>query len=582
VVGWSTLALKRRAPGIVTALAALLLIVAGCSGGGEETNDASTETTPATAKDTPKDELAEPVAPKPGPVLEAADYTGVTTVKEYTYVPASRLPPLKEGSVAGYKWDAAKKTIKFPINVWPGWLPLIAANHGHKPNEESIFFKKHGFKVELVLVDDPILARDGFVAGDWPVLWCTLDMLVLFSESLMKDPRTAPRVFQQVSWSNGGDGIVVREAIKSVKDLKGKTIVYAQNSPSQYYINALLLYGGLSPTDVTSKYTSTSFEASAAFVNDRTIDACVSWAPDIYEIAKRVKGTHLLSTTSDANKLIADVWAARADFARDHPEIIRGLVEGIFEGMHEVKLHPGDACKWMGTLYGMETSDIEKMQNDARSTNFAENEQFLLNQSNPTNFESTWNSVKYVYRKLGNIDKPANFDQVMDFSVLLDIRKDGLFKDDVDESRLPDPKAHAQDPILVNTIRINFFPNSDNLFEKARDEYGNVLEDKMYDPLVKETLKRVAEMSAKFGGSRIRIVGHTDSSMKGKVDAAMVTDLSKRRAAAVKKELVKTWGFDDAKFEVEGKGWSEPADPEHPADQSKNRRVEIVILGGGK
>ena len=40
----------------------------------------------------------------------------------------------------------------------------------------------------------------------------------------------------------------------------------------------------------------------------------MSWAPDIYNLEK-VKGNHLLVTTSTANKLIADVWFARADFA---------------------------------------------------------------------------------------------------------------------------------------------------------------------------------------------------------------------------------------------------------------------------
>lgn len=517
---------------------------------------------------------------------EAPDYTGVTTVKEYAYVPAARLPQVKPGAVSGYKWDAANKTFKFPINVWIGWLPIIAANHGAKPNNDSIFFKKYGFKVELVLVDDPVVCRDGYVAGDFPVLWGTLDMMVLFSESLMKDSRTAPRIFQQIDWSNGGDGVVVRESIKSVKDLKGKTIVYAQNSPSQYYVNALLLYGGLSPADVNHKYTNTAFEASAAFVNDPKIDACVSWAPDIYNIAERVKGTRLLSTTADANKLIADVWAVRADFAKDHPDIVKGLVEGIFHGMKLARDDQGNAFKWMADLYGMTAEDVSKMQYDAHVTNFAENWQFFKNQNNPTNFEATWNSVKYVYRKLGIVDNPANFDQVMDFSVLDQIQKEGTFAKDVDEykstfaPRVSTGGGGAEATILTNTIRINFFPNSDNLYEKARDEYGNVIEDKLYDPLVDETLKKVSELSGKFAAAYVKIVGHTDSSMKGKVDASMVKDLSRRRAEAVKAALVKKYKdiFPADKFVVEGAGWDQPADPEHPFDQAKNRRVEILIL----
>ena len=169
-----------------------------------------------------------------------------------------------------------------------------------------------------------MVARDAFAAGESHVLWGTLDMMVLFAPDLMKDSRSAPRIFQQVDWSSGGDGIVVRGNIASVADLKGKTIVYAQNSPSQYFINNLLLNAGVQPSSVKHKFTATAFEAAAAFVADKSIDACVSWAPDIYNIPEKVKGTRVLTTTAEANKLIADVWAARADFAKDHPEVDQG------------------------------------------------------------------------------------------------------------------------------------------------------------------------------------------------------------------------------------------------------------------
>ena len=45
----------------------------------------------------------------------------------------------------------------------------------------------------------------------------------------------------------------------------------------------------------------------------------------------------MLVTTQTANKLIADVWFARADFAKDHPDIIEALVRGIFDAMERLK-----------------------------------------------------------------------------------------------------------------------------------------------------------------------------------------------------------------------------------------------------
>src|SRR5215475_9008239 len=308
---------------------------------------------------------------------EAPDSKGVTTVSEYKYVPGDRLPAVK--GVSQYKWDPNQKILRFSYNVWAGWLPVIAANHGTKPNPDSVFAKKYGFKVEMVLMDDPVVARDAFASGEVHTLWGTVDMMTLFAPELSRDSRTSPRVVQQIDFSNGGDGIVVRNTIKSVSDLKGKTITLAQNSPSEYYLTSLLLSAGLKPSDIKTKYTATAFEAAAAFVADKKVDGCVSWAPDIYKIPERVAGTRILSSTADANKLIADVYAFRADFARDHPEVVEGLVAGIFEGMDMVKQKPEEAAKWMADAFGMKQEEVMNMRNDAHPTNFAENIQFLLN-----------------------------------------------------------------------------------------------------------------------------------------------------------------------------------------------------------
>src|SRR5262247_334101 len=516
-----------------------------------------------------------------GPQTEAPDTKGVTTVSEYKYVPADRLPPVK--GVSQYKWDPNQKILRFSYNVWAGWLPVIAANHGTKPNPDSVFAKKYGFRVEMVLMDDPVVARDAFASGEVHTLWGTVDMMTLFSPEPSRDSRTSPRVVQQIDWSNGGDGIVVRSSIRSVADLKGQTITLAQNSPSEYSLTSLLLSAGLRPSDVKVKYTATAFEAAAAFVADKSVDGCVSWAPDIYKIPERVAGTRILSSTGDANKLIADVYALRADFARDHPDVVEGLVAGIFEGMDMVKQKPEEPAKWMADAFGMKPTEVMGMRNDAHPTNFAENIQFFLNASNPTNFERTWKNAAYVYRELGRISAPVQFDQVMDFSVIQGIQKKGTFAHQTDESVAsftPSSfrKTPAEAPILTQTIRINFYPNSANPYEPARDDVEKPVPGKLYDPNVDATLEQVARLAGQFARAVILIEGHTDSSMKGKVPMQAVRDLSLARAEAIKRALIEKYKFDPNKFNIEGKGWDVPADPSAPDNHALNRRVEISVF----
>ena len=213
---------------------------------------------------------------------EAPDANSLTTVKEYNYVASTKLPEVKGTSAYEPMTD---NTVRMALNVWAGWAPVILANNGFKAAK---VWKAPGgktFKLELVLIDDPVAMRDAYASGKVHLGWATLDMVPLFVEQLRKDSRTMPRVYQQIDWSNGGDGIVCRNAIKSVADLRGKTVVLAQNSPSHFFLLNTLISGGLQPGDVQYKFTQDAFQAAAAFNADKSISCAVSWAPDIYNLA---------------------------------------------------------------------------------------------------------------------------------------------------------------------------------------------------------------------------------------------------------------------------------------------------------
>jgi NitT/TauT family transport system substrate-binding protein len=311
----------------------------------------------------------------------------------------------------------------------------------------------------------------------------------------------------------------------------------------------------------------------------------VSWAPDIYNIPEKVPGTRILTTTAEASKLIADVWAARADFAKYHPEIVKGLVAGVFQAMDQLSddTFKARAFQWMSEGYGMPVDEVQAMEADAHSTNFAENKAFFLNQNEPANFERTWKNVTFVYRELGLIATPVRFDEVMDFSVIKQLDQEGAFAHQKDEYRttfvpMSYSKVEAEAPIITQTIRINFYPNSSNIYEPRHDESGRALANTLYDPTVEATLERVARLSGQYERAVIAVVGHTDSSMQGRgVRFEDVRTLSLDRAGSVKQALVDKYQFDPNKFVVEGKGWNAPADPEDPGNHTLNRRVEISV-----
>ena len=520
---------------------------------------------------------------------EAGDTASVTTVKEYTFRPAERLPPVK--GTSAYK-PLADNTVRFSLNVWAGWGPIILANNGFKPG--TLWKTPDGkeFKVELVLIDDPVAMRNAYAAGEIHIGWATLDMVPLFVDGFVKaaDSRVMPRIYQQIDWSNGGDGIVVREKIRTVADLRGKKLVLAQNSPSQYFALNMLVAGGVQPSEVQMVYTNTAFEAARAFEVQKDIAGAVSWAPDIYNLAK-VRGNRMLVTTQTANKLIADVWFARADFAKDHPGIIEALVRGIFDAMEELKLQDQRqlCAKLMADGYGIPASDALNMFADAHNTNCAENYQFFLNQNNPTNFERIWRQAYYLYRRIRAIENPpVPFDQVMDFSVIAKLIKEPKYaaqRDEYQTTLVPrtvgEIRAESEE-ILTNTVVIHFYPNDWNLHRMITKKVNGKEVQELYDPHVDAVLEDIAKLTEQFGAARVIIEGHADSSMKGEVPADLARELSRYRANAVKEALIEKYKLDPNRFAVDGLGWDRPADPNDPLNHAKNRRVEVKVYAAEK
>ncbi len=529
-------------------------------------------------------------------VEDPSGAAAITTVKEYKFRPSERLPGVK--GISAYK-PMANNTVRFALNVWAGWAPIILANDGFKPGKTWKTPDGKEFKVELVLIDNPVIMRDAYASGDIHIGWATLDMVPLFLEGFVdnagkpRDSRVMPRIFQQIDWSSGGDGIVVRSEIKKaggVAGLRGKKLALAQNSPSQYFALNMLVAGGVQPSEVNMVYTEDAFQAAAAFNSQKDIAGVVSWAPDIYNLSK-VKGNELLVTTQDANKLIADVWFARADFAKDNMGIIEGIVRGIFDAMVDLKdeSKKKHCAELMAAGYNIPASDTIGMFGDAHNTNWAENYQFFINQNNPANFERVWSQSYYLYRRIGSIThSPVPFDQVMDFSLIEKLGKEDKYASQKDEYRIQFTPASpgaisAEQEILTNTVYIHFYPNDWNLQKKITKKKDGKDVEEPYDPNVDFVLEDIAKLAGQFGAARIKIEGHTDGSMKGQVTPDLVKELSLRRANAVKESLVNKYKqLDPNQFTVEGMGWDRPLDPNDPDNHSKNRRVEVKVYPAEK
>jgi OmpA-OmpF porin, OOP family len=99
------------------------------------------------------------------------------------------------------------------------------------------------------------------------------------------------------------------------------------------------------------------------------------------------------------------------------------------------------------------------------------------------------------------------------------------------------------------------------------------------NPASEPWIRQVADLLRRHPEWPITIEGHTDSIGVPRYNQ----DLSERRAAALKRELVRTHGIPAARLDTRGFGPNRPLEPNTTLEgRARNRRVELVRPCGAK
>jgi NitT/TauT family transport system substrate-binding protein len=194
--------------------------------------------------------------------------------------------------LAGLAGIAAAEPLKIRYSIWVGYGPLFIA-------KEKGYFAEEKVDVELVNIEDP---KEGFfalAAGRLHGVVSTVDTMVLY----LKTGQEYQYVLA-LDDSAGGDGIVARKEIKSLKDLKGKKVAVNEGSVSQFFLNVLLKEAGMTQRDL-DVVNMKQGDAGAAFVAEK-VDAAVTWEPWLTK-SKNAPHGHILVDSSKTPGLITDV-----------------------------------------------------------------------------------------------------------------------------------------------------------------------------------------------------------------------------------------------------------------------------------
>src|SRR5205085_5670807 len=135
--------------------------------------------------------------------------------------------------------QAQDTKVAIGISGWTGFAPLTLA-------KEAGLFKKHGLDVTLTKI--PQKDRHLAVAsGDIQCAATTVETWVVWNAN-----GVATKQIFQLDKSYGADGMVARNSVAKIADLKGKQIGSQAPGTSPYFVMAWMLRkNGLTPKDVT-------------------------------------------------------------------------------------------------------------------------------------------------------------------------------------------------------------------------------------------------------------------------------------------------------------------------------------------
>jgi NitT/TauT family transport system substrate-binding protein len=473
---------------------------------------------------------------------------------------------------------AKDNTIDLELSEYAGYSGLIVANGGLEPNENSVFFRKHGFKVRIKLSEEeswPALNTGRIAASA-----TTVDVLTAYCRNFQV---TAP---VQIGFSRGADGLVVRKEIRRINDLKGRILVTSQFTEADFFIRYLTQEAGLgvhllaNPNErpaadkVNLLFASDAFVAGDLFLKDLQgagkIAGCVTWAPKTTEVVEASKGAAVLLTTNKNLLIVADILVVNKGFAQANPKQVAGLVEGVLEGNRLVR---DNATAHLDTIAKAFKWDRQKAQTELAKvhlSNLPENLAFYSGAIDAAgSFAGIYSSAMLAYGSL--IDQPVDSDRYMDPSHLKALDAAGIFTGQqvaIAPIRSTVGGALEGDPLLTKDIRFLFEPNSAKL---DLNHQANLT--------ALDSIKRLLQVSP---GSTILLRGHVDNALVGQFRqqggepfvrqmALKAMELSKNRASEIRTVLIDRLKVPATRLETVGRGWEEPSGP----DAELNRRVEV-------
>jgi NitT/TauT family transport system substrate-binding protein len=238
-------------------------------------------------------------------------------------------------AAALFATPAAAQGTKVTIGIsgWTGFAPLTLA-------KEAGIYAKNGLDVTIKKI--PQASRHLAIAsGDIQCAATTVETWIVWNAN-----GVATTQLFQLDKSYGADGMVVRNTIPSIKDMKGKTVAASAPGTAPYFTLAWFLKkNGLTVKDVTVVNMEPG-PAAQAFLAGQN-DGAMTYEPYLSAVRAKPEAGKIVATTLDY-PMVMDTFGCTPKFIAENEAAVKALVKSYFDALEMINTAQAKAYEIMG------------------------------------------------------------------------------------------------------------------------------------------------------------------------------------------------------------------------------------------
>ena len=299
-----------------------------------------------------------------------------------------------------------KITCMYP--VWVGFGPVHLAN-------ELGYFKEEGIEVEEILDDDMPNAMAAMERGD---IDCYLRTVGEY-QGLGRRKETQGIIIGTIDLSTGGDGWAADQSIKTVCDLKGKSIAVEPNLPARLILQmALKKDCNLSIKDTTLADIAAA-DAIGIF-SDPKVAAVGTYEPVLSQVvaAHKERGAHILVSSKDQKDLILDIIMAHTGELKANPDKYVKFLRAIYKAVDYFNANQEAAIPIIAKQFSITADDFKATLPNFRYTPLAEAKDFIGTVDKEGRVYEIFNEAMDLNLEFGSSDVKLNPEDHIDRTII--------------------------------------------------------------------------------------------------------------------------------------------------------------------